>query len=61
MLLKLFMNPVGPLGHGNNVSCPFPTVVKKLETAGPIQRITAGRFFNMVFNENGDVYNWGNG
>lgn len=55
------MNPVGPLGHGNNVTCKIPMPVKALEKAGHIERITCGRFFNMVFNGQGDVYHWGKG
>lgn len=55
------MNPVGPLGHGKNVSCNTPILIKSLEKVKPIERITSGRYFNMVFNHEGDVYNWGNG
>lgn len=58
--MKLFINPTGPLGHGNNISCNKPVRIKDLEGKN-IHRITCGRQFNTALDTEGIVYNWGNG
>lgn len=62
LLMKMFMNPAGPTGHGVNIpeAITKPTKVKALEGHN-IQRIAAGRNFCIVFNDKNEVYNWGNG
>ena len=62
LFMKLFVNPVGPTGHGKDIPKVIskPTKVKALE-GHKIQRIAAGRNFCIVFNEKNEVYNWGNG
>lgn len=58
--MNLFMNPTGPLGHGTHVTCLKPTKIRALE-GKKIERITAGRQFTTVIDNEGTVYNWGNG
>lgn len=50
--MKLFINPVGPTGHGRDIpeAITLPTRVKALENEN-IQRIAAGRNFCIVFND----------
>lgn len=60
MFLNLFMNPTGPLGHGNNVTYLKPTKIKALE-GKKIVRITAGRQFNTLVDSDHNIYNFGNG
>ena len=62
LLLKLFVNPVGPTGHGKNVppAITKPTKLKSLEEQNII-RVTAGRNFCIALNDKDEIYNWGNG
>ncbi len=61
-IMKLFMNPVGPLGHGNTTSHSLPQLVKTLDKDQlKINRISAGKYFNIALTENSDVYQWGKG
>lgn len=62
LLMKIFVNPVGPTGHGKDIPRVIskPTKVKALEGHN-IQRIAAGRNFCIVFDDKNQVYNWGNG
>lgn len=61
-LFKLFVNPVGPLGHGSTNSHNLPHIVKILEKDKlKIDRISAGKYFNLALTETGDVYQWGKG
>ena len=61
-LMKVFVNPCGPTGHGVDIPSAItkPAKVKALERQ-KIERITAGRNFCIVFNDKNQVYNWGNG
>ena len=59
-IMKLFINSTGDLGHGTQESYTKPKLVKALE-AENIKRITAGSKFNIVVNEKGQVFHWGNG
>lgn len=60
--MRLFINPVGPTGHGKDIpkTISKPSKVKGLD-GHVVQRIAAGRNFCIVFNEKNEVYNWGNG
>ena len=60
MIMNLFMNPTGPLGHGTNVTCVKPTKIRAFE-GKKIERITAGRQFNIAIDSENNVYNFGNG
>lgn len=60
--MKLFVNPVGPTGHGKDIppAITKPTKLKSLEGQN-IVRITAGRHFCIALNDQDDIFNWGNG
>lgn len=62
LLMRLFVNPAGPTGHGTDIPkiISKPSKVKALD-GHVVQRIAAGRNFCIVFNEKNQVYNWGNG
>jgi alpha-tubulin suppressor-like RCC1 family protein len=58
--MRLFINYAGALGHGAQDSYSKPKLVRALEEQ-KIERITAGSKFNIVINDKGQVYHWGNG
>ena len=58
--MKLFINPIGPLGHGIAGNCLKPTKIQGLKDI-KVGRMTCGRQFNTVVDLDGKVYNWGNG
>lgn len=62
LLMKLFVNEVGPTGHGKDIPSIInkPAKLKSLEGHN-IQRITAGRNFCMASTDKNEIYNWGNG
>ena len=61
-LMKIFMNPSGPTGHGVDIPSTIskPRRVKGLE-GHKVERITAGRNFCIAYNDKNQVLNWGNG